>query len=432
MTSDGSHKFEPMYPDVLGEITGGPRITMDKMQCALGIFPPRTYINQAAEVILILQSMVNENMQVKVGVQLPTQDKKGNPIIIDTAKKTISLGMRPGEVGVLRVPIVPLPPTQPGTHFPVRLAVRYRTATENSSYVRPPTGGAPPSVLSISQFKLQALREVEFAAHTWNQSAEIMTTYFDVVPKRIPFPQQDLKTSYESLWTHEAMAGERELVQARVQDAMYVMAGLTKATVYKPLLSAVDERYARRGLPLHPGEAKAIAKMMTYALDEGMNLEPGFNVKESRWFQTLCQVLAHNADLERSNKGELAVKYLFDAALYDAIILGFAVIQPRVKEDLGDAGERNNYANRLLTWFAGHGEADLTYAYLPLVLGGVVVNQFVTLREDNPWIVLDELREAYRGRVRLVTGEAVAIFHMMSELLDYSEDALRRARVPRP
>lgn len=432
MMGDGSHKLEPLYPDVLGAITGGTRITLDKMQCALGIFPRRTYINQPAEVVLILQSMVDQNMQVKVGIQLPTQDKKGNPVVIDTAKKTISFGMRPGEVGVLRLPIVPLPPTQPGAGFLVRLAVRYRTPTENSRYVRPPGGGAPPSVLSISQFKLQALREVEFAAHTWNQSAEIMTTYFDVVPKRIPLAHQELKVSYESLWTHEEMAGERELVQAKVRDAVYVSAGLTKATVYKPVLSAVDDRFARRGLPLHPGEAKAIAKMMTYALDEGMDLEPGFKAQDSRWFQTLCQVLAHNPDLDRMNKGELAVKYLFDAALFDAIILGFAVIQPKVKENLGDSEERSNYATRLLTWFAGQGEADLSYAYLPLVLGGVVVNQFVTLREDNPWIMLDELREAYRGRARLVTGEAVAIFKMMGDLLDYAEDALRRARVPRP
>jgi len=43
-----------------------------------------------------------------------------------------------------------------------------------------------------------------------------------------------------------------------------------------------------------------------------------------------------------------------------------------------------------------------------------------------------QLREAYRGRARLVTGEAAAIFSMLQELLDQAEDSLRRARVPRP
>lgn len=430
--ADGAHKLEPFYPDVLGAITGGTRISMDKLQCALGIFPRRTYINQPVEVVLILQSMVDQNMQVKVGIQLPTQDKKGNPVVLDVPKKLISLGMRPGEVGVLNIPLVPLPPTQPGTGFPVRVAVRFRAAAESTHYVRPPTGGAPSSVLSVSQFKLQALRDVEYSAHTWNQSAEIITSYFDVAPRRLPPTPLDLKARYESLWTHEEMAEERELVQARVQDAVYLSAGLTRASVYEPLVAAVDERFARRGLPLHPGEAKAIAKMMTYTLDEGLELEPGFNMQESRWFQTLCQVIAYNPEVEQMKKGELAVKYLFDSALFDAIILGFAVIQPKVRENLGDSAERINYANRVLTWLAGQIEPDLNYVYLPLVLGGVVVNQFVTLRGDNPWIMLDELREAYRGRVRLATGEAVTIFKMMGSLLDDAAEQLRRARIPRP
>jgi hypothetical protein len=420
-----------MYPDVLGAITGGTRISMDQLQCALGIFPQRTYINQPVEVILILQNMVDQNMQVKVGLQLPTQDKKGHPVVIDTPRKTLALGLRPGEVGVLRIPIIPHPPTQPGTQFPVRVAVRYRTAAPGRA-VRPPAGGAPPSVLGVSSFKLQVLREVEFAAHTWNQSAEIITSYFDIAPKRIPPVEQDLQPRYESLWTHEEMREERQLVQAKVQDARRVGSGLTRSKVYIPLLQAVDDRFGNRGMPLHPGETQAIAKMMTYTLDEGLELEQGFAVEESRWFQTLCQVLAHDERVEDMDRGDLAISYLFEAALYDAVLLGFAVIQPKVREFLGDATERVSYANRVLTWFGGQGEPDLSYVYLPLALGGVVVNQLVTPRNENPWIMVDELRQAYRGRVRLVTGEAVAIFDMLDDLLTQAEESLRRSRIPRP
>lgn len=431
MTRDSTQRLEPMYPDVLGAITGGTRISMDKLQCALGVFPRRTYVNQPVEVVLILQNMVDQNMQLKVGIQLPTQDRKGGPVVMDTPKKTVTLGLRPGEVGVLRMPVIPLPPTQPGTGFPVRVAVRYRTPAEGRA-VRPPTGGAPPTVLSISAFKLQALREVEFSAHTWNKSAEIMTTYFDIAPKRAPLTQPNLQARYESLWTHEEMEEERELVRAHIPDAIRAAAGLTRSTVLRPMTHAVEERFADRGIPLHPGEALAIAKMITYTLDEGLELEPGFGVQESRWFQTLCQVLAHDPDLELADRGELAVRYLFEAALFDAIILGFSVIEPKVNEDLGDYAERVSYANRLLTWLAGEGEPDLVYAYLPLVMGGLVVNLFVTLKDDNPWTMLYDLREAYRGRIRLVTGEAAAVIKMMARLLDEAEDALKRSRIARP
>jgi hypothetical protein len=430
MLREQINRIEPLYPDVLGAITGGRRISLDALQCALGIFPKRTFINQPVEVILILQNMVDQPMQIKVGLQLPSQDRKGNPVVIDTPKKLITLGLRPGEVGVLNIPIVALPPTAPGTQFPVRVAVRYRTPVEGNA-VRPPTGGAPPSVLSISSFKLQALREVEFIAHTWNESTDVMTTYFDIAPNRMPPTKLDLRVRYESLWTMEEMAEERELAQAKLEDARRVATGMTRSVVYRPLLAAVEERFGERGMPLHPGEVKAIAKMMTYTLDEGLDLEPGFSLEASRWFQTLCQVLAHDSALEHEDRGALAVRYLFEAALYDAIVLGFATVDPKVKENLGDLAERKNYANRVLTWFAGQGEPDLSYVYLPLVMGGVVVNMIVTNRGDNPWVMIDELNEATRGRVRLVSGEVVTIFKLMDSLLAQAEDALRRARIPR-
>ncbi|MEZ4669790.1 MAG: hypothetical protein R3E39_17940 [Anaerolineae bacterium] len=424
------NQIEPLYPDVLGAITGGTRISMDSLQCALGIFPQMTYINQPVEVILILQNMVDQNMQIKVGLQLPTQDKKGHPVVIDTEKKTLAFGMRPGEVGVLRIPIVALPPTQPGSQFPVRVAVRYRTATEGRA-VRPPTGGPPPTVLSISNFKLQALREVAFHAHTWNESAEIITTYFDIAPKRLPPVNQDLQPRYESLWTMEEMEEERELAQSKYEDALRVAGGLHHKLIYQKVLAGVDELFANHGLPLHPGEAKAVAKMLIYTLDEGLDLEPGFAMEEGRWFQTLCQVLAHNPDVELMDRGDLAVQYLLDAAIYDAIVLGFATIDPKVKEDLGDIHERVSYANRVLMWLAGQGEADPSYIYLPLAMGGVVINLLVTPKSENPWQMLDQLNEATRGRARLASGEDATIFKIMDALLDQAEDALRRARVSR-
>jgi hypothetical protein len=287
-------------------------------------------------------------------------------------------------------------------------------------------------VLGISSIKLQTLREVEFAAHTWNQSAEIMTTYLDIAPKRVPPIDQDLQPVYESLWTHEELEEERGLVQAKIVDAQRVAGRLTRASVFRPLLKIVDDRFAEKGMPLHPGEVQAIAKMVTYTLDEGLELEPGFATMESRWFQTLCQVLAHDENMEDLERGELVNKYLFDAALYDAVLLAFSIITPKVKEDLGDYNERHSYANRILTWFAGQGQPDLSYVYLPLVLGGMMVNMIVSGKEDNPWIMLHQLKEAARGRARLVTGEASTIFDLFDELMKQAEDALRRARIPQP
>ncbi len=422
-------KFGLMYPDVLGAITGGTRINMEQLQCALGIFPSQTFLNQPVEIVLILQNMVDQMMQVKVAIQVPKEDKQGKPVVIDVPKRMVTVGLRPGEVGVVRTPLLPKPPTVGGNRLPIRVAVRYRTARPGNR-VRPFNGGPPPSILGISAFKLQVLRDVKFSAETWLNSNDILTTYFDVANRVMPDIPLNLQARYESLWTHEEMDFDYEMTEDRIMDARRVANSFTRTAVYHSLLEAVEERFAQRGMPLHPGEAIAIAKMMTYTVDEGLDLEPGFDMQESQWFKTLCQVLAYDENLEDLDKGELVVNYLFEAALFDAILLGFGVIEPRVTEDLGDDAERRNYAYQILNWFAGQGEADPGYIYLPLAMGAVLINELANVKPDNPWTMLKLLREALRGRKRLFAGEGV--FRMTEQLIRVGEEGLRRSRIPPP
>jgi hypothetical protein len=428
----GTRRLEPLYPDVLGAITGGTHISMPKLQAALGLFPRRTFINQPMEIVLLLQNMVNQNMQVAVGVQLPTQDGKGNPVIIDVPKKAFALGLQPGEVGVLRVPIMPQPPTRPGTGFPVRVSVRYQLPPGDHKLVRPFTGGTPPSVVSLSSVELHVLQDVEYQPYEFNAPAQLIMTTFDIAPKRIPPPTSPLKARFKTIWRQEEMAEETERVMAKAEEARQLANTLTRHSILKPLIGAVSDRFGDQGMPLHPGEAKAIAKMLTYTLDEGLDLESGFAMEDSRWFQVLCQLLAHDDSLQRIGPGEIAAKHLFDAALFDAVLLGFAVIDPKIKEDLGDLNEQTGHANRILDWMGGQAEPDMSYIYLPLAMGGIVLNRLVSLRDENPWSMILELREATRGRARLAAGEMATVFKLASNLLDYAEESLRRANILPP
>jgi hypothetical protein len=332
----------------------------------------------------------------------------------------------------LYVPIVPHPPTQPGKGFPIRVAIRYRTPNAGTP-IRPPGGGGPPSVLAISPFKLQVLREIKFSGHTWNESAEIITAYFDVVPKQIPLGTQNLNARYESLWAQEQMGQEIELVRAQMPEAQQRSQSASYSSSFPAFLEIVGDRFAEHDMPLHPGEIKAIAKIMAYTVDEAPELEPDVRVEDTRWFQTMCQVLAHDEKLLDMDRNDLFATHLFDAVLYEAILLGFKIIQSRgVKEDLGDRDEQVNYASRVLAWLSGYGRPDLNYIYLPLVMAGVAVNRLVKYSTlENPWELLDEMREAMSGRQRLVSGETVIVFEILDQLLSESEKQLRFQRVPR-
>lgn len=424
--------FKPLYPDVVGAITGGPRVNMEDLECALGVFPRRAYINQPFEVVVVLQSMIDVPAHVKVGVRVPTKDRDGEVAIIDLSQSTVNVTLEPGEVGVLSIPIIARPPTKPGKDYPIRIAIRYR-ADENRQRIRPPGGGVPPSVLSVSHYKLQALQEIEYVSHKWNESTEILSVYFDLVPKNMPNTPQDLKSHYEPLWTHQAMREEVKLARTYYDEAMEIAKSAADGSAYLWMLEAVEERFAKRGMPLHPGESKAIAKIMTYTVDEALTREPDIVLEETRWFKGLCAVLARDPNLLRENRNELISEHVFEGVMYEATLLAFRILRSRVKENLGTRDEQFAYADRLLTWFAGHGEADLSYVYLPLVLCGVVVARWVRTKvTENPWDIVDELIEAYHGRARLITGATDIVFDMLDDILEQQQRTLRAQRIERP
>ncbi len=423
-------EFEPLYPDVLGAIAGGLRVTFEEvLQAAVGIFPHTAYLNQPVEIVVILQSLIDQNMDVKVALHVPAKLKDGSKLMISAPQKMASMTLSPGEVGVLRLPIVALLPTQPITDLPLQVAIRQRSRP--AKQIRTTTRGAPPSALAVSPFKLQVLRDIEWVDHPVNLSPENVTVKFSIAAKRLPALQQPLKPSYEVLWTQEQMREERRHLKEHMDEARLLATSFTRQAVYDSLVRVVDEQYAAGGLPLHPGEAKAIAKMLTYTLDDRSELDKSYKIEEQRWFQTLCQVLAHDSKIAGWAPGEIVARYLFEPTLFEAILLAFSLVRSRVKVNLGDRAERLAYADRLLRWLAGHADPDLVYIYLPLALGGLVVNHQVTGPNDDPWLVVDQLREAYRGRVRLVEGDAMEVFDLLDKLLEQAEEDLRRARIPR-
>jgi hypothetical protein len=424
--------FKPLYPDVLGAVTGGSRINMEKLQCALGVSSRQVFVNQPFEAVLVLQSMIDQPLNLKVAMRLPTTDKKGSVVVLDTPKSQISMTLQPGEVGVLRLPIIARPPTSPGKDFPVRIAIRFR-ASDKAQFVRPPGGGAPPSVIAVSGFKLQVLREITFSAHTWNESAEIITTYFDIAPRQIPGKFAMPKVQYEQLWTQEAMTKEINQAKAFIDEARLLADATHHGSSYHAFTKVIEERFAAHNMPLHPGEIMALAKIMAYTLDEAPKLEPDVVVEDTRWFIALCQVLAHDPDLMEEDRHELIAHYLFDEVLYESILMGFKILEHKIKENLGDATERVNYANRVLAWLAGRGQADLNFIYLPLAMAGLNISRLVrTSSIESAWDIVDGLSEASRGRIRLAAGETVVVFKMLEDMLNQMETTLRQQRIQRP
>ncbi len=436
-TNRSSNSFRPFYPDILGTVTGGKRFSMEKLQIAVGVFPQQVFLNQPFETLIVLQNMVDQAMQVKVALRLPTSSKGGKPVLIDTPKSQISLKLDPGEVGILRMPVVARPPTPPNDSYPMRVAVRFRVP-EDAQFVRPPSGGPPSSMLSISPFKLQVLRDVAFNAHSWNESAEIVTAQFDLAAQQMPKVDHMPKVRYEPLWKHDVMPQEVQQARRMLDEARALADPAQHGSAYPALRQVTEERFASYGLPLHPAEVMAIAMMMAYTLDEAPTLEPDVDIERTRWFVALCQVLASATQrgeaLEMEyDRHEIIAHFVYEELLYESIMMAFKVLQSKVDENLGSMDERLQYAQRFMQWTGGRGEADLNYIYMPLVLGGLSIYRLVRYgRNENPWRMVDGLHEAMQGRIRLVDDAGGVVFDMLETLLESASRVLHSQRIQRP
>src|SRR5258708_9576965 len=100
MAQTSDTNLPPDYPDVLGTITGGARLNVDFVQCALAAYPPSTAVGQPFEGLLLLQNMIDKPVQVDVTLQLPRKDVNGNRISMITAKDQAQVTLQGGETGL--------------------------------------------------------------------------------------------------------------------------------------------------------------------------------------------------------------------------------------------------------------------------------------------------------------------------------------------
>lgn len=413
------------YPDVLGMITGGPRFSAEVVQCAFGIHPRTFATGQVIEALLLLQNTCDKPVQVSVMPHLPKKDIDGNRLSMITVKDTIQITLPPAETGLVHIPVSALPPTPPsqGNKLGVRLEVR---PPKNFQLIRSAAGGRPASILNMSPFRLNILREIGFSVAFEDDH---LITGFDILPGIINAPQPAMTFRYETLWSAKELPQERARYEEMSRRAQAFAQTLDHARLLVPLIRATEKRYDEAGLPLHPAEARFVGKLLAYTMEDGLNTEDGFGLDHSAWFFRLTSVIDDKVIL---NNVETLVEVLYIGALRDAVRLGLKMIERATGDNLGKPDEHVVYADEVVLSLRGDVRIDLSHAYLPLVLAGVMVNDKIRDGRENLWTSLSQLREAWRGRVRLAGSEYDWVARILSDLISDAENTLIALRIPRP
>ena len=414
------------YPDILGQLSGERLAVDDLVQAALGVFPPMTALDQTLEVLLLLQNMTNRPLSLRLLIKTPARDAAGHLANFFTPRPHLALTLPPAECGLVHVPITPQLPTRPGAGYVVQVAIE-TSRPDRYQTVRPADGGAPPSLLALSPFRVAVLRDIHFSAH--KTAPHQLAVAFDVLPGRFPPRGEHPQPRYEALWTLDDLHQEAEQVEANCAEALKVARALSPALLYVPLLDHTNAVFGEAGMPLHPGEAIFITRALMYVLQQGLELEQGFSLEESAWFRRLCRLLV--ADPEAVHAVDQLISLLYSAVVYDAVLLGFSIVSGQAGADFGDKNEQVSYTARLVAALEGRITLRLEHVYVPLVLAGVALHGRVSLPGEKPWHSLAQLRQARDGRIKLAGAEFAEVFDLLNRLIEQISGLLTDLRVPR-
>jgi hypothetical protein len=434
MTDKTIHAFiKPLYPDVIGIITEHPVIHLDNLQVLIGVNQTTVALRQPFETVILLQSTVNQPLPVRLALTLPPTDDNGGAVIFDAEKTTLTLTLTPGEVGLVRFPMMIQPPTQPQAALAFGVSVQSKTP-QKFRRVRLPGGGPPPPVMTVSSYMLKALGEMIYTTPDWDQAKKTTRLQLEVTPRQDARPVTLPPVTYEPLWTRDTLMETGPWLRQNQFDILKYARPGEDDSLFALVCEALTIRMKRRGVLLHPVEVVAMAKAVTFAVED-VQADPTLNfpVERLRWFRELASLLAAEPDLFSRSFPEVLAGRLLNAALYDAVLVGFRLLEPHMHEELGSAGERRAYADNLLKWLTGKGGASLTYLYMPLVLAGTLVaHRVVPEWGGHAWAFHEKLYAAYDNRARTASADDGVILDLLVDMLNIHGERLTSQGFPRP
>lgn len=372
----------PNYPDLLGTLTQGQRLTLDVAELAFGLRPKEIAAGRIFEAILLVQNTVDCDVDAKIRLIVPDKDLKGaRSRFVTKADKWIVVGLRPGEVGYVSLPTLANPQTAPGSGYEMQIGVEITRQDKNPGRVREGGGSSVDynQVTAEARAELQTLQPLSFSTATHgkpSKNAATLSAPFTLSAPQISKLEQPAKAGWKSLWTmHQSLGTEDLATQARPYTAV-VLPQLTRRNLFFPMLKAIQQHAEDAGYRLWAGEAVVLAKMVVVLLETGQPA-PGTDVETvqyPRWFERMCQLLIQQPDLTGQVE-QLMTEMLFDELIYDSALNAFAMLKSATTEDLGSPAEMKEYAEALSKSFMGEGDPlDYAHIYLPLGLAGIYNN----------------------------------------------------------
>lgn len=389
-----------VYPDILSDITDGPQVSLGGVQVALAVAPPVIRAGNPFQALLLAQNNTAAPVEFSAELNLPGRRKDH----FHAQQPQMTLTLRPAETGYLMLPVATHPQTASGDYkLGVALSVRPQSKAEMLER-------SPVNLTQLSQQRatFEKLRKLTFSDSKRfglrdEIEASFRVTSGDAEARVLP------RAAWHSLW-NLADHGTNSLLLRHYQPVLHdqVFRRLKPDRLYEPLLRATQARFEAAGYPLQPLEAMYIAKLLAlvvhmaapgedqldYLGSQDFNVAVLFKrdlpdeVTLPRWFEGLLRGIARDEKIA-AEVGQYVAAQLYEPLLRDVLPFAFAMIQKITGEDMGTPEEIRDYTEKYIA-LLHNGGMDFAHAYLPLIMGGVVVYDRIILPGET---LEDSLRD---------------------------------------
>lgn len=434
----------PNFPDVLGYITGGERANISVAQLALAVRPRVVRAGRSFEVILLVQNAADVDIDVMASLIIPETDARRQKGRFVSKKSRLVVGLRPAEVGYVILPLSCLPDTAVSDDYRIGMEVAAK-ALKKPARVRQADGGGSFDIDNLPDDKrdrVEELRGLRFSGSKRFGLRDVLETPFSVMPGKVG-QMVDFNAGWVSLWTMADMADIRGLL-SRYGSTMIerVLPMLRREYAYAPLLHTTVTRFAEAGYPLHDLEAVYITKSLMRVLEMAMPRDNVFDylasreynvaltIKEGipddgsdpslpRWAAKMLRAVSQNEQVAAHPAAALT-QLMYTDLVYDSIFNAFSAIKTATGEEMGTHAEITAFAERVVEMLTDKREMDILHAYMPLVLGGIVMYERIYMPDDDLGEQLRGMADVLAEREPEHNSDNDFIFTMARQLVNRS------------
>ena len=426
--------FESPYPDILGFVTGGERVSVNSVDFALATLPAVTCAGQPFQAMLLAQNNSNAVVELNTTLSLPGRKKR-----FIAADEAVDYQLKPGEVGYVAFPIKSHPETTTGDDYKLSVTINARPLTK-PEIIR--TAGEGPSLAVLSEKRratIGRMRQLEWTTSKRFGLGDTLEASFSIAPAKSS-DSPAIRRGWQSLWNLAEDGTPAMLLNhygTLIRERVFPR--LKKTVMFEPLVRATEARFKAAGYPLKTEETLLIAKVLTLVVhmaDPGEdNIDylgsQNFNVSVlfrrelppdvilPRWFEALVRAIAadeQNAVVPARFIGGQA----YDALLRDALPFAFAIVAKTTGEDMGTDKEIADYSDNFIKLLGTAGAMDFGHVYLPLIMGGVIVFDRIIAPEEVLEDTLRGMSDVLLARDAEWTEDNDLVFLMTKDLVNRS------------